>query len=77
MTPRAFFNSVKGFEAIRHTDLEVARLQTFHSVNVWAQKPIKDPKQLWKYSWEEKETDKKTKTQKAEKFRNRIKRHGG
>ena len=51
-TPRAFFNAVEGFESLRRTDLEVWRLQTLRSINMWAKKPISDPKKLWIYSWE-------------------------
>jgi len=53
MTPRVFFNAVEGFESLRKTDLEVARLQTLCNINVWAGKdPITDPRILWKYPWE-------------------------
>jgi len=51
-TPRAFFNAVEGFELIRKMDLEVIRLQTLYSVNMWANNPISDPKKLWMYPWE-------------------------
>lgn len=51
-TPRAFFNAVKGFESLRTTDLEVQRLQTLYFVNMWAKRPIRDPKKLWVYSHE-------------------------
>jgi len=51
-TPRAFFNAVEGFESLRKTDKEIQRLQTLYNINMWAKKPIKDPKKLWVYSWE-------------------------
>ena len=53
-TPRAFFNALEGFEFLRRTDLEVARLQTLYSINVWAKTPVRDPKALWQYPWEKK-----------------------
>jgi hypothetical protein len=53
-TPRAFFNALEGFEFLRRTDLEVARLQTLYSINVWAKNPVRDPKALWTYHWEKK-----------------------
>lgn len=52
ITPRAFFNAVEGFESLWRIDLEIARLQTLYNVNMWAKKPIRDPKQLWRYPWE-------------------------
>jgi len=51
ITPRAFFNAVEGFEFLRKTDLEVARLQALCYVNAWGAK-IEDPRKLWKYPWE-------------------------
>ena len=56
VTPRAFFNAVEGFESLRKTDLEVARLQTLYSINVWIDKnkQITDPRSLWTYPWEKK-----------------------
>jgi len=51
-TPRAFFNAVEGFESLRRADLELQRLQTLYSINMWAKKPIRDPKKLWVYPWE-------------------------
>lgn len=51
-TPRAFFNAVNGFESLRKVDLEIQRLQTLFYINVWAKKPIKDPRLLWSYPWE-------------------------
>ena len=50
--PRAFFNAVEGFESLRKTDLEVARLQTLYHINMWVKKPITDPRSLWTYPWE-------------------------
>jgi len=51
-TPRAFFNAVEGFESLRRADLEVQRLQTLCIINMWAKKPIGDPKKLFTYPWE-------------------------
>lgn len=59
ITPRAFFNAVEGFEALHKLDLEVARLQTLCAVNMWAKKPISDPRDLWKYHWEKDKIDEK------------------
>ena len=52
ITPRAFFNAVEGFESLRKADMELQRLQTLCIVNMWAKKPIRDPKKLFAYSWE-------------------------
>lgn len=54
VTPRAFFNAVEGFESLRKTDLEIARLQTLYYINTWTKKPITDPRELWTYPWEKK-----------------------
>lgn len=54
MTPRTFFNALEGWNTIYRTEMEVKRLQTLYSLNVWAKTPIQDPKRLWKYSWETK-----------------------
>jgi len=75
--PRSFFNAVEGFESLRKTDLEIARLQTLYSVNMWAKKPIQDPRSLWTYPWEKKiltEDDVKKQRERAQKA---IKRYGG
>lgn len=51
-TPRAFFNAVEGFESLRKDDLELLRLQTLYQINPHIKKQIKDPRQLWRYSWD-------------------------
>ena len=54
ISPRSFFNAVEGYMKKRQEDLELLRLQTLFFVNVWTNKPIRGPRQLWKYSWEKK-----------------------
>jgi hypothetical protein len=83
-TPRAFFNAVEGFESLRRADLEIQRLQTLYSINMWAKKPIRDPKKLWSYPWERQYVSDKEKAlaqRKAryltEKIERIEKRHGG
>ncbi len=51
ITPRAFFNAVEGFESLRKTDLEIARLQTLRFMQSWGAKET-DPRKLWQYPWE-------------------------
>lgn len=83
-TPRAFFNAVEGFESLRRSDLEVQRLQTLYHINMWAKKPIRDPKQLWSYPWEKQYISDKERALAqrkakylAQKFARIEKRHGG
>jgi len=82
-TPRAFFNAVEGFESLRRADLEIQRLQTLYNINMWAKKPIKDPKKLWSYPWErmvisdkEKSLAQRKNRYLAEKIARIEKRHG-
>jgi len=79
ITPRAFFNAVEGFESLRRTDLEIARLQTLFSVNVWSKKPIRDPRQLWKYPWETgvKGLSRDAVREQRDRAKKAIKRYGG
>ena len=83
ITPRAFFNAFEGFESLRKTDMEAQRLQTLCIVNTWLKKPIRDPKKLFTYSWEqtvlsdkEKQLAQRKARYKAEKFSRIEKRHG-
>jgi hypothetical protein len=75
-TPRAFFNALSGFESLRKTDLELQRLQTLFYVNVWAKKPVRDPKLLWVYPWERTPDDEKAEeaAKYAGKFEEKVKR---
>ena len=83
-TPRAFFNAVEGFESLQRRNLEVQRLQTLCSINMWAKKPIRDPKKLWSYPWEKTVVSEKERAlmqRKAKYLTEKItrweKRHGG
>ena len=51
ITPRAFFNSIEGFESLRKADWEFQRLQTFCIVRGWVK--IRDPKRMISFSWEQ------------------------
>jgi len=82
--PRAFFNAVEGFESLRRTNLEIPRLQTLYIINMWSDKPIRDPRRLWVYPWEKSIIDKDRQKvlahrakRVAEKFDRIEKRHGG
>jgi len=82
ITPRAFFNSIEGFESLRKADWEFQRLQTFCIVSSWAK--IRDPRKMISFSWEqtflsdkEKQLAQRKARYKAEKFSRIEKRHGG
>jgi hypothetical protein len=83
ITPRAFFNAIEGFESLRRSDLELRRLQTLYNINMWASKPVRDPKKLWTYHWEQIEVNPARQKElahraqrKADKFDRIEKRHG-
>ena len=74
-TPRAFFNAVEGFESLRKDDLEILRLQTLYQINPHIKKQIRDPKLLWRYPWDKRNNNKKTREEaiKGKEFVEKVK----
>ena len=75
ISPRAFYNKMKGFNQVRQAEFELVRLQTVELLNIQIEKKkqIKQPQRLWWFPWE-KEKGKPSQEQAAE-FKKRVE-HG-
>lgn len=86
ISPRDFYNKLKGFTQLRQADYELVRLQTIALLNIQMEKKhrINKPEDLWTFPWEKKEIkkiDKEIAQHRAIRFKEKteriIKRHGG
>ena len=76
ISPRAFYNKVKGFNQLKQAEYELVRLQTVELLNIQIEGKhrIKDPKRLWKFPWDTEKTDKGLAERKAKYFSEKVKR---
>lgn len=78
ITPRAFYNKVKGFNQLKQVECELVRLQTVELLNIQIEGKhrIKDPKKLWRFPWEDerKKVDTERARRQAHYFMEKIKR---
>ncbi len=72
ISPRAFYNKLKGFNQLRQGEFELVRMQTVELLNVQMDKKhrITDPRKLWKFGWEK--DNKKATQADAERFIKRV-----
>jgi len=73
ISPRAFYNKLKGFNQVRQSEFELVRLQTVELLNIQIEKKkqIKQPQRLWRFPWEKKA---KPSQKEAKEFKDRIER---
>ena len=82
ISPRAFYNKVRGFNQLKQAEYEIIRLQTVELLNVQIKNRIKNPSQLWRFPWEKKniKVDKESAKHRAKRAAEKIdrieKRHG-
>lgn len=78
ISPRAFYNKVRGFNELRQAEFELIRLQTVELLNIQIDKKhrINKPQNLWRFPWDKKpkKIDKKVAMHSAEKFKRYAKR---
>ena len=82
ISPRAFYNKLRGFNQLRQSEYELTRLQTVELLNIQIEGKhrIRSPQSLWKFPWEAHRVDIEATKVKAIRFREKVerfeKRHG-
>ena len=76
ISPRAFYNKVRGFNQLKQAEYEIIRLQTVELLNIQMDKKhmIKSPDKLWKFPWEKQRVGIELAKRKAKYFEEKIKR---
>ena len=76
ISPRAFYNKVRGFNQLKQAEYEIIRLQTVELLNIQMDRKhrIKSPNKLWQFPWENKVIDIELAKRRAKYFEEKIKR---
>ena len=76
ISPRAFYNKVRGFNQLRQAEYEIIRLQTVELLNIQIEKKhrIKSPDKLWQFPWDQKAVYSEVDGRRAKYFAEKVKR---